>query len=74
MPTVNTDAAAEAANLRDRFELAYATAWHAERRQDGTTLAELAETVKTWRNGDSYDDDLPRLRFGWEGFQWAAQL
>lgn len=73
MPTVNTDAAAKAANLRDRFELAYATAWHAAREKDGTSIAELAETVKIWRNGDSYDDDLPRLRFGWEGFQWAGQ-
>ena len=31
----------------------------------------LAKEIKGWRKGDTYGDDLPRLRFGWEGYQWA---
>ncbi len=57
--------------LRERFELAYATAWAAD--SQGTETVEfLAHEVKTWRDGDSYPADLPRLRFGWEAFQWAV--
>ncbi len=58
--------------LRDQFERAYATEWHTTGGRNKSTIAELTEVIKTWRNGDTYDDDLPRLRFGWEGFQWHA--
>ncbi len=57
--------------LREQFELAYATAWAADR-QRTETVEFLANQVKTWRDGDTYPEDLPRLRFGWEAFQWAA--
>lgn len=58
--------------LRDQFELAYATEWHTNGGRNKSTIAELAEVIKTWRNGNTYDDDLPSLQFGWEGFQWHA--
>nr|WP_315237709.1 hypothetical protein [uncultured Albidiferax sp.] len=58
--------------LRDQFERAYATEW--ARSRNGTeTVDELAAEVKGWRDGDTYGNDLPRLCFGWEGFQWAVQ-
>lgn len=55
---------------RDAFELAYATEWKKSRR-GSETIAELAAEVRGWRAGDTYGDDLPRLRFGWEAYQWA---
>lgn len=57
--------------VRELFELAYATAWAADS-QRTETVEYLADQVKTWRDGDTYPPDLPRLRFGWEAFQWAA--
>lgn len=58
--------------LRDQFERAYATEWHTTGGRNKWTIDELVEVIKTWRNGDTYDNDLPRLQFGWEGFQWHA--
>uniref|UniRef100_UPI002FDEEB7C hypothetical protein n=1 Tax=Delftia acidovorans TaxID=80866 RepID=UPI002FDEEB7C len=55
---------------REQFELAYATAW-AKDRDGGETPEQLAAEVKSWRVGDTYEADFPRLRFGWEGYQWA---
>lgn len=57
--------------LREQFELAYAIAWAADR-QRTDSVEFLANQVKTWREGDTYPEDLPRLRFGWEVFPWAA--
>lgn len=56
---------------RERFEFAYATAW-AKARAGGETAEQLAAEIQTWRVGDTYGADLPRLRFGWEGYQWAT--
>ncbi len=58
--------------LRDQFERAYATELHTTGGRNKWTIDELVEVIKTWRNGDNYDNDLPRLQFGWEGFQWHA--
>lgn len=55
---------------RDAFELAYATKWKSSRR-GVNSLAELTDELRSWRTGDTYGDDLPRLRFGWEAYQWA---
>lgn len=55
---------------REQFELAYATAW-AKDRDGGETPEQLAAEVKAWRVGNTYEADFPRLRFGWEGYQWA---
>jgi len=55
---------------REQFELAYATAWAKDRNGDETP-EQLAAEIKSWRIGDTYGEDLPRLRFGWEGYQWA---
>lgn len=56
--------------IRAQFELAYATAWASDS-QRTETPAQLAEVVKTWRDSDTYPMDMPRLRFGWEAYQWA---
>ena len=58
---------------RDAFEMAYATEWHRERARANETPAELAADIKNWRNGITYDDDLPRLKHAWEGYQWAIK-
>lgn len=55
---------------REQFELAYATAW-AKDRDDGETPEQLAAEIKAWRVGDTYEAEFIRLRFGWEGYQWA---
>ncbi|CUA99375.1 hypothetical protein [Comamonas thiooxydans] len=57
-------------DAQEAFELAYATEWHKSRHGD-ETVEQLAAEVKSWREGATYGDDLPRLRFGWEGYQWA---
>ena len=67
-------ASAQAADAdRDAFEKVFATQWHRERNRTNETVDELLVEIKSWRNGASYDDDLPRLKFGWEGYQWALQ-
>ena len=55
---------------RAAFELAYATEWQKSRAGD-ETVEQLAAEIKGWRNGNTYGCDLPRLKFGWEGYQWA---
>ena len=55
---------------RAAFEMAYATEWHNSRSGD-ETVEQLAAEIKGWREGNTYGDDLPRLKFGWEGYQWA---
>ncbi|WP_052195830.1 hypothetical protein [Delftia sp. ZNC0008] len=55
---------------REQFELAYATAW-AKDREGGETPEQLAAEIKSWRAGDTYEEEFIRLRFGWEGYQWA---
>ncbi|WP_336695904.1 hypothetical protein, partial [Delftia acidovorans] len=55
---------------REQFELAYATAW-AKDRDGGETPEQLAAEIKAWRVGDTYEAEFIRLRFGWEGYQWA---
>ncbi len=55
---------------RAAFEMAYAFAWH-KHRQGQEKVEELAAEIVSWREGNTYGEDLPRLRFGWEGYQWA---
>lgn len=55
---------------REQFELAYATAWAKDRDGDETP-EQLAAEIKAWRVGDTYEAEFIRLRFGWEGYQWA---
>jgi hypothetical protein len=57
---------------RSAFEMAYAKEW-AKARGFGTP-EELAAEIKQWRDGDTYPEDLPRLRIGWECFKWRADL
>lgn len=59
------------AALRDQFERAYAAEW-AKSRSGTESIDELVALIQLWRDGDTYGNDLPRLQFGWEGFQWAA--
>lgn len=57
-------------NAQDQFELAYATEW-SKNRNGPETAEQLAAEVKGWREGSTYEAEFPRLRFGWEGYQWA---
>ena len=57
--------------LRDTFERSYASVWAADRGYG--TPEELAAEIRKWRSGETYPDDMPRLRFGWEAYQWAVR-
>lgn len=59
---------------REAFERAYAEAWHAASSPRKESVDELQYEVSTWRDGDSYPGEMPRLRFGWEWWQARASL
>lgn len=59
---------------REAFERAYAEAWHAASVPRKESIDELQYEVSTWREGASYPDDLPRLRFGWEWWKARASI